>query len=243
MLTLTADLADIPRQYARLWSSRVYHGLRIPSAERPVVLLIPGFLAPAVSMAVMFEWLRRMGFRPVFADIFSNIACPERTYEAMAAALRKNFKDHPRPAYVIGHSLGGTIALGLTISHPELVAHGFAIGAPLAEVNGEIRVNETVRRLYQAVKPIRALRGGGQPGCSELECLCSFRRTVANGTIDPTRFTSIYSLQDPVVAWQGSVKKNADNQRILRGGHTSLIFNPDVYRLLYNSLTAVEDAA
>lgn len=50
-------------ELARLLVSGVYRGEGVPAGDGSPVLLIPGFLAGDVTLAVMHGWLRKIGYR------------------------------------------------------------------------------------------------------------------------------------------------------------------------------------
>jgi 2-succinyl-6-hydroxy-2,4-cyclohexadiene-1-carboxylate synthase len=99
--------------------------------DRPTVFL-HGFAGSPESWSRVFERLPsnrvRLGVRlpghhpraPVTADSF------EAAVDALAAALAA---ESPDAAHLVGYSLGGRVALGITVRHPALVRRLTLIGA------------------------------------------------------------------------------------------------------------------
>ncbi|MFL5845578.1 MAG: esterase/lipase family protein, partial [Solirubrobacteraceae bacterium] len=71
------------------------------------VLLIPGFMAGDLSLSLMGNWLRRLGYEPCRAGMRANIDCTGDAIDRLERELERLATRHARPAGVIGHSRGG----------------------------------------------------------------------------------------------------------------------------------------
>jgi triacylglycerol esterase/lipase EstA (alpha/beta hydrolase family) len=58
-----------PLELARLVADPVYYGVGVPRGDRTPVVLVPGFLAGDTSLAVLQDWLRRLGYQASSAGV------------------------------------------------------------------------------------------------------------------------------------------------------------------------------
>lgn len=92
----------------------------------PPVLLLHGLGSAGADWLFQFEALSGAGFRVLAPDLrgFGRSSAPPKvTVKAMAddmAIFLKKLNAHP--AYVVGISMGGTVALQLALDHPEFVS-------------------------------------------------------------------------------------------------------------------------
>ena len=96
----------------------------IPAPDREIVILLHGYGMPGIVMAPLAWRLRRCGFA---TEIFP--------WHDMRATLRENaaaLNDHiakfrtelpTRKIHLVGHSLGGLLALRLLVDYPALLAN------------------------------------------------------------------------------------------------------------------------
>jgi len=108
---------------ARLAADPVFYGVGVPRGDgRPVLLLLPGFLAADYTLMPMAGWLARIGYRPSVAGFLANVGCSERAAERAARRLRALHDRHGRRVAVIGHSRGGHYARVLTAATADALA-------------------------------------------------------------------------------------------------------------------------
>ncbi|MCX6369905.1 MAG: hypothetical protein NTZ58_01430, partial [Solirubrobacterales bacterium] len=60
-----------------LLSSSLWRGRGVPRGDGQPVMLIPGFLAGDRSLALMGQWLRRIGYRTHGSGISAHVGCSE----------------------------------------------------------------------------------------------------------------------------------------------------------------------
>jgi pimeloyl-ACP methyl ester carboxylesterase len=97
------------------------------SDSPPRVLLIHGIWNARAWMWPFARLMRRQGFAPEVFGYHSVFGPPERAANRLAAHLRQKPTD-----YIIGHSLGGLIALEALRSAPDLsVKRVVCLGSPL----------------------------------------------------------------------------------------------------------------
>jgi pimeloyl-ACP methyl ester carboxylesterase len=106
--------------------------------EAPALVLIHGLSSSH------HVWQRNVAALGAFhrlqiVELFPATAGPRFTVASEAAALGGALRAEPRPVAVIGHSLGGLIALRLAADAPHLVHRLVLVGVPAARVRRSIR--------------------------------------------------------------------------------------------------------
>jgi pimeloyl-ACP methyl ester carboxylesterase len=221
-------------ELARLLVDPVYRGEGVPRGDGGPVLLIPGFLAGDASLAVMADWLRRMGHRPQDSGIAVNVDCSNRAVLALERRLERAAERTGRPVAVVGHSRGGHFAKALASRRPDLVSAAVSLGAGL-DTPFEISV-PTAAAVY-AVRSVHARTSDRieRRGCFTATCDCRFTRDYAGAFPKDVPLTSIYSKGDGVVRWRACVVPYARCVEVT-GSHVGLAFNRKVYRELATTL-------
>jgi pimeloyl-ACP methyl ester carboxylesterase len=209
-----------------LLASPVYYGIGVPRGDGAPVLVVPGFLGSDDYLMILRGWLRRVGYQPHASGLFCVSPIEQlfarllRRAETVAAAAQ-------RPLVLIGHSLGGMLCREVARRRPDLVDHVLTLGSGHATARDELddaaagdpQVGAWAERLLGAGRPVRErlaahdLLGGPLPGGVRLSCL--------------------YSRDDAVVHWRSC--QDTDPRTTLcevRGSHTGLAWNAQVYRHL-----------
>ena len=231
---LTASSPDYFLQFAALLNDPVYRGKNIQEGHGEPVLLIPGFLAGDWTLRVMAGWLNRIGYRAYFSGIDWNVDCPNRTAEQLQWRLEHISAESDAPLIVIGHSLGGVLARFLGVNFPDKILHIITLGSPLSR---PLRVHPLVLFASRMLQPLRRARGDVAPQCGSPSCACHFTQSIFSPLPPGVGFTSIFSKQDEVVEWQSCVQGDGKNREVT-GRHMSLIVNPQVYRIIAETLAA-----
>lgn len=187
---------------------------------RPVVVY-PGYGTGDASTAPLRAYLRGLGYDVHGWNLGRNRGDMHAVITPVLDQVRALAREHGQTVALVGWSLGGVIAREVAREHPELVARVVTFGTPV--VGGP---------KYTAVAGIYRERG---VDLDQLE-----RDLQALETERPLRVpvTAIYSAEDRVVAWQACVDtSSAGVEHVeLRGTHTGLGFNPDVYRIVADRL-------
>lgn len=93
------------------------------------VLLIHGLWLRGLTLGPLGRRLREAGFRPQAVDYSSVLHGPERAAREVGELLDR----HDGPVHLVGHSLGGLVALrALSMSAERAVGRVVCLGSPLA---------------------------------------------------------------------------------------------------------------
>ncbi|CAA9482876.1 MAG: hypothetical protein AVDCRST_MAG53-864 [uncultured Solirubrobacteraceae bacterium] len=223
-------------EWARLLVDPVYHGAGVQRGDGAPVVLVPGFMAGDVTLAVMRGWLERMGYDAHGCGMVANVDCSDRTADRLHDQVVALHASTGRRVTVIGHSRGGHFAKALARRDPERLAAAISIGAGL---DSPFDISTPTRAAVRAVRAIHAQTSDrvARNGCFTETCRCRFTTDYAGPTPDEVPFTSIYSKGDGVVRWRACVVPYARCVEVT-GSHVGLAFNRKVYAELGRTLAA-----
>ncbi len=221
-------------ELARLLVDPVYHGRDVPRGNGMPVVLIPGFLAGDSSLAVMAEWLERMGYRAHGSGIVFNVDCSNKVLHRLEARVERITERTGRKAALIGHSRGGHFAKALANRRPDLVCSVVSMGAGLDTPFDISLPTHHAVRLVRAVHA-RTTDRHERRGCMTTECQCEFGRHYGGPFPVDVPLTSVYSRGDGVVWWEACVVPYARCVEV-SGSHIGLAFNRKAYRAVAEAL-------
>ncbi len=220
---------------ALLHFSPLYWGWGAPHGDGAPVVLIPGFLGTDAFMAEFYAWLYRMDYRPYFSGIRINNDCPNLMIKgALKATMDRAVGETGKKVHVIGHSLGGLMALSLAAQRPEDVASVITLGTPFrANV-----MHPNVCRMVDYVRAaIQARHGDGVlPVCYTCECSCDFVSSLTRVMPESVHMTAVYSRTDAIVDWRCCLTGNPDMDFEAPGTHIGMVLNPSVYAIVARRL-------
>jgi triacylglycerol lipase len=217
----------------RLLVDPVFHGAGIPHGEGAPVMLIPGFLAGDSSLAVMSDWLARIGYRPSSSGIHLNVDCSNAALLRLEQRAEAFAEETGERMALVGHSRGGHFAKALAHRRPDLVRAVVTMGAGL-DTPFDISLPTLA-----AVAMARALQGGRgrRPGCFTTGCGCAFAHHFRAEFPPDIPLTSVYSCGDGVVWWEACVVPYARCVEVT-GSHVGLAFNRKAYRVVAEALAS-----
>lgn len=220
-----------------LVSSPAFWGLGLPHGDRSAVIVIPGMLSTDLELWPLRDWLRRIGYTPFASGIEFNADCPDILTTRIAGTLRNAFRVTGRKVHIIGHSLGGLIALALACGHPEYVKSTITLAAPLHGLSPQPLVNAMVQVVRDHVMVTR--RPDVLPGCYTQCCGCSFGRALRRGIPRNLRWTAVYTRTDGVVDWRDcrSGDPSVDCE-VANTTHSGLTQNTIVRRIIAERLAS-----
>jgi triacylglycerol lipase len=210
----------------------------LPRGDGRSVVLLPGFLAGDRTMSILSGWLRRLEYLPAMCGFVANVDCSDRALERVERRVDELHRRDGRRVAVIGHSRGGHFARAVAARAPDRVSHAISLGADLRGLVGvsvpTLAAVAAVRRGLKLTGRMRAER------CFTSECTCAFAHDYGRRfPSDRVRLTSIYSKQDGVVRWEGTVVPEADCIEVA-GSHVGLACNRKAYRAIADALARPE---
>jgi len=214
-------------EWLRLVRDPVFSGIEVPRGLGRPVLLIPGFLAGDWTLRTAFDWLRRMGYRPQMPGVVINVLYSEVILRPLIDSLKAVHRRTGARVSLIGHSRGGVLAKVLAHRKPDLVEQVIALGSPLKD---PFDIHPITMAGVHAAHVYNVMRFG-HPASVEMR----FLRDLAAPPRVPT--TSIYSRSDGVVNWRACLRPDVNSIEV-RGSHSGLSVNPEVYRILSYLLPA-----
>jgi hypothetical protein len=205
------------------------------------LLLVGGMGGTPQLLAPLLALLTRLGFRCVVAPVRMGFGCGEATVGLVEPALRRVVDAAGVPAIVVAHSRGGQFARAVTVRRPDLVRGLVTMGSPLTRmlaVHPLIRIQCGLLGLGGAL----GLCGLMRPGCLWGACCAGLRRDLVGPFPDGLPFTSIYSKEDGIVAWQSCLDPAARHVEV-RASHGGLLWSPASVGSLVDELRPMLDSS
>jgi pimeloyl-ACP methyl ester carboxylesterase len=221
-------------EHAALRRHPVFRGDGVTPGDGAPVLLVPGFLAGDLSLAVMAQWLARIGYRPCRAGIRANVDCTSRALERLEGQLERFADRHARQVMIVGQSRGGSLARILAVRRPDLVAGIVCLGSPVLD---PLAVHPIVRAHVEAVALLGSLgiRGVFSHACRFGVCCRQARVDASAVWPEDLGFTSVYSRSDGIVDWRSCLDPHARHVEV-RSSHCGMSVNPAVYEVVAEAL-------
>ena len=191
----------------------------MPERHVDRVIVLPGLWMPAISMAWFAARLRALGFDARTLGYRSIVDGARYAIEEIGDALQAG------PAHLVGHSLGGVIALEALRGHPALPAgRVVCIGSPLC--------GSAAARVLRGRRLTGAYLGRAGPllerGCAQ------WPHAVEVGMIAGTRPRGLGGLvarfdepHDGTVAVRETRAPGLADHLLLPASHTGLMFSAD----------------
>ena len=208
-------------EWAALRLSPVYYGVGVPRGDGAPVIVVPGFLATDISLAELHLWLGRVGYRPYASGLGINAECPDKMLEQLHATIDRAHRETGRRVRLIGHSLGGLLVRAAAAREPGKVAQVITLGTPAQRLVAHPLVMRLLRRVLR--RSFRRVEGA---------CLHDFKEGLRECLPPSVERASICSSVDPVVGWRDCVGLEGASAIMVRGTHSGLVVNAQVYREL-----------
>src|SRR4030042_350663 len=146
-------------------------GFGVPRGDGSAVVLVPGFMGTDFYLTPMYWWLWAIGYTPVMSGIGLNAKGLKSLCDQLTETVREAFKKSGRRVTLIGHSLGGTIALLVALANPDMVEQVILLASPIRPRNGAIQVNPITVGIAKVVRTLRSGKGL-YPDCLTPSCHC-----------------------------------------------------------------------
>lgn len=198
------------------------------------VLLVPGFLAGDLTLALMARELRAAGHRTYRAHIRCNVGCTLDAATRLERRIEEVAEKRGSRVQLVGHSLGGMLSRGLAVRRPDLVSTIVTLGSPMLAPGAHHA------SLSKGVEVLLRLSALGLPGFMAEECV---RGACARQSFDESRepvpagvdFTAIWSRRDGVVDWRACVDPAARSVEVT-ASHLGMAVDPRVLDAVLGSL-------
>ena len=225
-------------ELALLHLAPVYWGLGQPLGDGSGIVLIPGFLFTDHYLTAMYAWLHRMGYRPYFSGIGLNSDCPNLIIrQKLNETIDRAVSETGRKVHIIGHSLGGLLAIAASAQRSHDIASVIALGSP---IRGNV-CHPNVLRVAEEVRQRIVARHGDNvlPACYTKYCGCDFVSYLTRSWPSSVQMTAVYSKTDAVVDWRYCLTGDPEVDFEIPGTHLGMVVNPSVYTLVAKRLAAV----
>jgi pimeloyl-ACP methyl ester carboxylesterase len=224
---------------ALLHVAPIYYGLGSTAGDHSAVVLIPGFLGTDAWMFEMYAWLHRMDYRPYYSGMGINAECPNLLIRrSLNATIDRARSETGRKVHIIGHSLGGIMAMSLAAQRPDDVASVITLAAPF---RGPV-AHPNILRLAEYVRNSIHTRHGEVvlPACYTGHCTCDFVDSLEREMPGSVMMSALYTRTDAIVDWRYCVTGDPELDFEIPGTHVGLVVNPSAYMVLAKRLAQAQ---
>ncbi len=226
-------LVGVELAFLRL--SPLYWGYGVPHGDGSAVVLVPGFLGTDLYLSHFGSWLRRIGYQSFYSGIRLNADCPNlliRRY--LNDTIEQACKSTRGKIHLIGHSLGGTIALSAAAQRPDRIASVITLGAPIQG----LEIHASIQRAADLVREqILERHGRGVlPACYTARCTCDFVASLKGVLPKSVRQTAIYAKTDGILNWRVCRTGDPEIDCEVSSTHIGMVFSPLVYSIVAKRL-------
>ncbi|MBL8189474.1 MAG: alpha/beta fold hydrolase [Acidobacteria bacterium] len=193
--------------------------LTAPRSKTAPVILVPGWLAPEVSLTPLRWFLKTQGYDARHWGMGTNRGEPERDSALLAEKIVAMSKTTGHPVALIGWSLGGVIARETARLVPQAVASVITFGTPV--VGG----------------PTYTL-GATRWGRAECERISRKIEELDQTSPITVPITAIFSRRDEVVSWPACIDRLSPKAKHFEvsSTHVSMGLDPDVWKIVAQQL-------
>jgi pimeloyl-ACP methyl ester carboxylesterase len=226
-------LVGVELVYLRV--SPVYWGFGVPRGDGAAVVVIPGFLMTDFYLTELSAWLSRVGYKAYQSGIGLNAECPNLLMRLqLERTIQTAYKATRRKVHLIGHSLGGLLALSAAAQMPDRVASVITLSAPFRG----LVIHPSILRTTELVRSqILEQHGKGVlPACYTSKCTCDFLSAIKRELPKSVRQTAIYTKTDGIVDWRVCRTEDPEVDYEVSATHIGLVFNPLVYSVIAHRL-------
>jgi len=217
-----------------LHAAPVYYGLGIPRGDRSAVIAVPGFMGTDLYLRELHCWLGRIGYRSYLSEIGRNADCLDLLVDRLLQTIQKAYDETHGLVHLIGHSLGGVLALSAASLRPDIIASVITLGSPFRGISSHPVVLEMSRIVRNRIRTARGDQS--KPGCFTGYCDCSAVAALKISCPHPIRHSAVYTKTDGVVDWRACVNNDPATNFEVQSTHIGLVLNPWVYELIANQI-------
>lgn len=223
----------VVREWLNLKTSTVYQGDQLKHGQQQPVVIVPGFLSTNFYLAELYEWLKRINYKPYYSGIRWNINCPDYSLQVLLNTIQTVYQENNQPLSLIGHSLGGAIARAAAVQKPEFIKQIITLGSPI----NAARVHPTILATVKLLKKFQRKRLLF-PNCYTEKCQCRFITSLSTELPALVECAAIYSKQDGVIDWHCCLDNNKNFNIEVKSTHLGMVYSVEVYRTIASLLSA-----
>src|ERR1051325_1382558 len=145
----------IALDWIALHAAPVFYGLGIPRGDGSAVIAVPGFMGTDLYLQELHCWLRRIGYRSYLSEIGRNADCLDLLVDRLLQTIQKAYDDTRGTVHLIGHSLGGVLALSAASLRPDIIASVITLGAPFRGIKSHPVVLEMSKVVRDRIRNAR----------------------------------------------------------------------------------------
>ncbi|HYM00633.1 MAG TPA: hypothetical protein VEZ90_16880 [Blastocatellia bacterium] len=217
-----------------LHAAPVYYGLGIPRGDHSAVITIAGFMGTDFYLQALRRWLRRIGYRSYLSEIGRNADCLNLLVERLMQTIQRAYDETGSTVHLIGHSLGGVLALSAVSLRPDIIASVITLGSPFRGIRSHPAVLEMSRIVRERIRVARLDQT--KPACFTGYCDCGAVAALHIPCPHPIRHTAVYTKTDGIVDWRVCINDDPSTNVEVNSTHIGMVFNPWVYELIANLL-------
>ena len=226
---------------ALLHVAPIYYGFGSPAGDGSAVVLIPGFLGSDAWMFEMYAWLYRLDYRPYYSGIGFNAECPNLLIRrSLNATIDRARRETGRKVHIIGHSLGGIMAMSLGAQRPDDVASVITLAAPFGGPVAHPNILRLAEYVRTSIQTRHAETDVVLPACYTGHCTCDFVDSLARELPESVMMSALYTKTDAIVDWRYCVTGDPEIDFEVPGTHVGLLFNPSAYMVLAKRLAQAQ---
>ena len=118
-------------EFGMLVTDPVFWGIDVARGDGHPVLLIPGLLANDDYLRPLSNWLRRVGYNPIWSGLRIDPGYAEAAIRRVSERVEQEHQNTGSRVSIIGHSMGGALARSAALRSPNAVRHVITLGSPL----------------------------------------------------------------------------------------------------------------
>jgi triacylglycerol lipase len=226
--------AFVGLDWLALHASPVFYGFGVQRGDGAAVIAVPGFMGTDFYLQELHGWLRRIGYRAYLSNIGRNADCLDLLVDRLLQTIQKAYDETQGMVHLIGHSLGGVLALSAAQLRPDLVASVITLGAPFRGIRSHPVVLEMSKVVRQRIRDAR--RDQSKPACFTGYCDCEAVNALQVPCPHTIPHTAIYTRTDGIVDWRVCMNDDPATDVEVQSTHIGLAFNPVVYELIARRL-------